>query len=146
MRYEGCMIRITPHIILDDSEILESFIRSSGPGGQNVNKVSTAVELRFDAQSSTNLAEDVKLRLLKLAGQRATKDGVIVITADEHRLQSRNREAALARLVELIRDAAHKPKPRRPTKPTYGSQIRRMDSKTKHGATKSTRSAKPDME
>ncbi len=140
------MIRVTPHISISPDEIAESFVRSSGPGGQNVNKVATAVQLRFDAANSPNLNDEVRGKLIMIAGQRATKDGVIVITADEHRLQSRNREAAIERLLELIRAAAHRPKPRRPTRPTKGSQVRRMDSKTKHGATKSTRSRKPEMD
>jgi ribosome-associated protein len=133
------LIRVNERIGLHPEEIVESFQRASGPGGQNVNKVATAVQLRFDAANSPSLPAEVRDRLIRLAGQRATKEGVIVIIADEHRLQSRNREAALERLVALIREACQKPKPRRPTKPTLGSKIRRMDSKTKRGAIKKGR-------
>jgi ribosome-associated protein len=130
------LIRVNERIGLLPDEIVESFQRAAGPGGQNVNKVATAVQLRFDAANSPSLPADVRDRLIRLAGQRATKEGVIIIIADEHRLQSRNREAALERLVALIREACRKPKPRRPTRPTLGSKIRRMDSKTKRGAIK----------
>jgi ribosome-associated protein len=140
------LIRVTDAIALDPGEIVESFQRASGPGGQNVNKVATAVQLRFDAAGSPSLPEDVRARLIALAGQRATKDGVIVIIADEHRLQSRNREAALARLVEMIRAASHRPKPRRKTKPTLGSKLRRLDSKAKRGAIKKGRGKGFDAE
>ncbi|MEI5663581.1 alternative ribosome rescue aminoacyl-tRNA hydrolase ArfB [Bosea sp. CCNWLW174] len=133
------MIQVTPSIAIDDSEIEESFVRASGPGGQNVNKVSTAVELRFDARRSASLPNDVALRLMKLAGSRLTQDGVIVITAQEHRSQSRNREEALARLVELIRQAEVRPKVRRATKPTKASKERRLASKVKRSSVKSTR-------
>lgn len=133
------MIQITSSIAIDEREIEETFVRASGPGGQNVNKVSTAVQLRFDAAGSPSLPDDVKMRLATLAGQRMTKDGVIVIMAQSHRLQERNREDALARLVDLIRRAAHRPRVRRATRPTLGSKIRRMDSKTKRGRTKAMR-------
>lgn len=141
------MIPITRRIQLDEREIEESFIRASGPGGQHVNKTESAVQLRFDARNSPSLPEEVRGRLERLAGHRLTLDGVIVITAQEHRSQDRNRAEALSRLVELIREAAKPPPPKRKaTKPTKGSQQRRMDSKTKRGSVKKMRSGKPGMD
>lgn len=132
-------IRVTPTIFLDEDELEETFVRSSGPGGQNVNKVSTAVQLRFDARRSPNLPEDVRARLERLAGSRLTNDGIIIIMADRYRSQERNREDAQERLVDLIRDAAHRPRPRRPTKPTKGSKTRRLDAKKQRGVIKGLR-------
>ena len=139
------MIRITPGISLDEREIEESFIRASGPGGQNVNKLATAVQLRFDVRRSPSLPEDVRDRLARLAGRRVTNDGVLVITAQRHRTQERNRQDALDRLAELIRRAATPPTPRRPTKPTAASRRRRLDAKTRRSATKRLRTG-PDLE
>ncbi len=123
------MIEITPDISLADDEIEEHFIRSPGSGGQKVNKTETAVQLRFDARHSPALSNAVFLRLKPLAGQRMTKDGVIVITAHRFAMQERNRQDALERLVELIKQAAVPPKPRRKTRPSKASKERRLDSK-----------------
>jgi ribosome-associated protein len=133
------MIVVTPRIVLDERELEESFVRSSGPGGQNVNKLSTAVQLRFDVRRSPSLPDDVRARLERLAGSRLTGEGVLIILAQRHRTQERNREDARERLVELIRRAAVAPTPRRPTKPTFASKRRRLDAKVRRGRVKSLR-------
>jgi ribosome-associated protein len=133
------MLKITDQIALEDWELTEQFIRASGPGGQNVNKVATAVELRFEAERSPNLPGPVKARLRKLAGQRWTKEGAVVLQVDETRSQARNREIARQRLADLVRKALEKPKRRIPTKPTLGSRTRRLKSKKERGAVKALR-------
>jgi ribosome-associated protein len=138
------MIRITDQISIDESELEESFIRASGPGGQHVNKTETAVQLRFDVRGSPSLPNDVAVRLIKLAGSRVTQHGVIVITAQNERSQKRNREEALSRLVELIRKAAVRPVKRRPTKPTKASREKRLQGKKQRSAIKSMRRAGPN--
>jgi ribosome-associated protein len=133
-------IRVTPTILLDEAELEEVFVRSPGPGGQNVNKVSTAVQLRFPLARSTALPEEVRRRLRGLAGRRVTTDGWLVIEASRFRSQARNREDARARLVELVRKAAKPPKPRKPTRPTAGSKERRLRDKRTRARTKLARS------
>jgi ribosome-associated protein len=138
------MIRINDHIALDESELEERFVRASGPGGQNVNKVSSAVELRFDARHSPVLPTDMYQRLERLAGTRMTQDGVIVIQADSHRTQTANRRDAIARLTDLLRAAAHRPRPRKPTKATLGSKRRRLESKHRRSTVKGLRRSPDD--
>lgn len=133
------MIRITDHIAIDPTELDEQFVRAGGPGGQNVNKVSTAVQLRFDLMHSPSLPSDVRARAARLAGRKLTNHGILIITANRFRTQERNREDALARLVELLREAAKRPVIRRPTRPTLGSKKRRIEAKTSHGRTKRLR-------
>jgi ribosome-associated protein len=140
------MIRINDHIGIGEDEIAESFIRSSGPGGQNVNKLATAVQLRFDVRHSPSLPDEVRARLERLAGKRLTRDGVLVITAQRHRTQERNRADALERLIALIRAAAVRPTPRRPTRPTLGSKLRRLESKKRRSGTKALRGAGTDFD
>lgn len=140
------MLWITDTISIADWELSESFVRASGPGGQNVNKVSTAVELRFEAERSPNLAAGVKARLKKLAGRRWTLEGAIVLQVEETRSQARNRELARERLAELIRAALIPPKRRIATKPTYGSQLRRVAAKVQRGEVKALRSKPGDEE
>ena len=140
------MIRVTDTISLDESELSESFVRASGPGGQNVNKVSSAVQLRFDARRSRSLPNDVAIRLMSLAGHRLTKDGVIVIVAQEHRDQSRNRAEARDRLFDLIRQAAVKPTVRRATKVPKSAKRERLDAKKRRSGIKSLRQRKPGFD
>ncbi len=137
---------ITPTLSLDPAEIGISFIRASGPGGQNVNKVSSAAQLRFDLRGSPSLPAGVKARAARLAGTRLTSEGEIVITADRHRTQALNRDDAVARLIDLLADAAVPPKPRRPTRPTFASKQRRLERKAQRSRIKRLRSGRPEIE
>ncbi len=140
------MLRITDTLAIEDWELTESFMRSSGPGGQNVNKVSTAVELRFEADRSPHLSPSVKARLKRLAGRRWTNEGAIVLQVEDTRSQARNREIARERLSEMIREALIPPKRRVATKPTWGSQLRRVAAKVQRGEVKAMRGKVGDDE
>lgn len=140
------MLEITDRIAIDERELEERFIRASGPGGQNVNKVSTAVELRFDVRHSASLPLAVRDRLVRLAGRRITDDGVLVIRAERHRTQERNREDARARLVALVREALHVPKKRVATKPSRAAKARRVDAKVRRGGVKKLRQSRPSFD
>lgn len=140
------MHRLTETIAIDDNELEESFVRSSGPGGQNVNKVSSAVQLRFDVRRSPSLPNDVAVRLMRLAGSKLTKDGVIVIVAQSHRDQTRNRADARERLFDLIRQAAVKPVLRRATKVPKAQKRKRVEGKKHRGQIKSLRGGKPSFD
>lgn len=139
------MIRITDDIAIAEDEIAETFLRASGPGGQHVNKTSTAVQLRFDVRNSPSLPAEVKARLAALAGRRLTQDGVLILTAQAWRSQERNRAAALAALIDLVRQAAVPPTPRRPTKPSRAERLRRLEAKSHRAATKRAR-ARPERD
>jgi ribosome-associated protein len=142
--YTGSMIRVTGTIAIGEEEIHQQFIRASGPGGQNVNKVATAVQLRFDVAHSPALPEDVRERLTRLAGKRMTKEGYLIIDARRFRTQEQNRQDAVARLVGLIRQAAKRPKIRKTTRPTLASRERRLESKHRRGKIKHLRRAEPE--
>ncbi len=139
----GTFIEIAGTIGIDSSEIAESFVRASGPGGQNVNKVSTAVQIRFDLYGSPGLPEPVKARAGRIAGSKLTKDGVIVLTANRFRTQEQNRTDARERLVGMLQKACEAPKPRRATRPTLASKLRRLDAKGKDSAVKKLRQTRP---
>jgi ribosome-associated protein len=133
------MIQITPNLAIPDDELTERMVKASGPGGQHVNKTSNAVELRFDVRASPSLADDVKVRLEKLSGSRLTGDGVLILVSQGSRSLEMNRQDARDRLADLIRQALHRPKARRPTKPTYSSKLKRLEGKTRRSGVKSMR-------
>jgi len=137
------MIQITPTISILESEIQERFIRASGPGGQNVNKVATAVQLRFNVAGSLSLPHDVRERLVRLAGRRITEEGILIIEARRFRTQEQNRQDAVDRLIQLVKKAAQKPKPRRRTRPSMASKKRRLDTKHRRSETKRMRRSVP---
>ena len=140
------MIHVTDQIDIDESEIEESFVRSSGPGGQNVNKLSTAVQLRFDVRRSRSLPNDVAIRLMGIAGSRMTKDGVLVLIAQNHRTQERNRSDARERLIAMIKEAAVRPVPRRATKPSKSQKRERLEGKKRRSGVKELRRSKPSFD
>jgi len=140
------MIHITPTIAIDESEIQLEFMRASKPGGQKVNKVATAVQLSFDVSNSPSLPDDVRERLVRLAGSRITQHGVLIIKAQRFRAQDRNRQDAMERLIKLIRKAGEKPKPRRRTRPTLASKRRRLENKRRRGEAKRMRRSVPPSE
>jgi ribosome-associated protein len=140
------MIRITPGISIEEHEVEESFVRASGPGGQNVNKLATAVQLRFNVRGSPSLTDDVRARLERLAGSRLTRDGFLVITAQRHRTQGRNREDARERLIDLIRRAAIAPRVRRATRPSKAARERRVEAKKHRAGLKQMRRTKPALD
>lgn len=138
------MIEITPSIQIDENELQMDFVRASGPGGQNVNKVATSVQLRFDVRNSPSLGAEIKERLIKLAGSRMTTDGILVLEAKRFRTQEQNRADALLRLTALIRQAQQAPKPRKKTRPSAASRAARVTAKKHRGAIKRTRQAGPE--
>lgn len=140
------MITITRSLSLDEKEVQFVFVRASGPGGQNVNKVSTAVQLRFDVGNSPSLPGDVRTRLIRIAGRRITRDGILIIDARQYRTQERNREDAVARLVALIQRAVERPKPRKKTKPSRAAKERRIESKKQRGKVKQARRSVSDLD